>query len=230
MKNRLKVLFIDDNEIEEELSKISRTLKKQGKEIEHCFINVSCNKYKERVKDGSDRHLVARSIIDDINQQGLLDIDFDIIACDFNFADDYVNGYDLMCDLIAKAKQDRKRIRRARVLFYTGQVNSLKDTIIRDIRKFLNLKVDSVVDRTELTERIVRLSNIIWDEMDYESIFLKSLEPHKEKIFRNTYPQFIGKTISDIINEIEIESHHGREYLKSLVEHTVATMIELQGE
>ena len=159
-----------------------------------------------------------------------MELDFDIVACDFNFSDEYLNGYDLLSELISTATQRKNRIRKARILFYTGQVNALKAVVIDDIKRFVNLKIDSIVDRPQLIEKIVRLSNFIGEALDLEKIFLDQLEAHKDRMFKNTYPSFSGKKIKEIIHEVEKETPNGRHFLSCLVEQTVAHMIELQGE
>lgn len=228
MKNRIKVLFIDDYDVEDIISSISRTLRKEGKDLEVYILDISDAKYKEEVVKGGDVHIVKKLIIEDMYEQGLMDVDFDIVACDFNFSDEYVNGYDLISKLIAKAKQDRKRIRKARIVFYTGQVQELKNVVIGDVKGFVNLKVEAIVDRLQVIREIVKLSNIIGEELNLEQMLIKHLEPHKDLIFENIYPNFVGKTLAQIIHEIEVESSNGKTYLNSLVELTVAHMIKLQ--
>jgi hypothetical protein len=230
MHNRIKVLFIDDNELDDEVRKIQRSLGKQGKALDPYFIDVNKPEFKEVKIEGGNLHLVMKKLIDHIEQQGLMELDFDIIACDFNFSDDYLNGYDLISDLMAKAKQNRNRIRRAKIVFYTGQVKVLKQVVVDDIKRFVNLKVDSIIDRPQIVEKVVRLSNVIGEEIALEEMFLNLLEPHKERVFKNTCPKFDGKKIEVIIHEIEKEQPNGRIYLNSLIEQTVAHMIKLQGE
>jgi hypothetical protein len=141
-----------------------------------------------------------------------------------------VNGYDLLSKLLSKARNEKSRLRKARILFFTGQVKKLKEVVVDDIKGFIKLNVYSIIDRPHLVLNFVRLSNSIGQEMSLESMFLEHLEPHKDKIFKNTYPQFYGKNIFYIMDEIEKESHHGRQFLNTLVELTVAHMINLQVE
>lgn len=230
MRNNLKVLFLDDNDLDSEIESLNKSLQKQGMALISYYVNISDPKYKREVVKGGDKRLTKELIVEEIYNLGLMDIDIDIVACDFNFSDPYVNGYELLTDLIGKAKNNRNKIRKAKLVFYTGQVKELKEVVIKDMRKFLNLKIDSIVDRTQLTERILRLCNIINQELDLENIFLTHLESHKDRIFKNTYPNFQNKKIENIITEIEKETSHGKGYLNFLVEQTIAHMIELQGK
>ena len=232
MKKVLKILFIDDNDVEDEIENIQNILNRNGIELEHYFVDVSGPEFKETVNQGTDKKLVSRLILNEIEQKGYLDLDIDIVACDFNLKDDYVNGYDLICDLYAKAnvQKNRRRIRKARLVFYTGEVKKLSDVLVLDMKKFLILKAESVVDRPDLVPAIVGISNSVFEELNLESFFLESLEPFHDKVFSNTYPQFRGKALQEICKEIEKETHHGREFLRALVEFTVANMIELQAD
>ncbi|GIU15297.1 hypothetical protein TUM4261_32020 [Shewanella sp. c952] len=228
MKNTFKVLFIDDNDVSDEISSINRTLKRHGKRIDPVVVDVSSDDFfKENVKDGK-QYLSEPVIIEYIKNQGYMDYEFDIVACDFNFSDDYLNGYQLLVKLINHAKQDKNNIRKARILFYTGEVSSLTKVAVSDIQRLLSLKVDAIVDRPKLIETIVRMSNSIGNEFDFERMFLDQLDRHSDKLFYNTYPQFHGKTIDYIRNEVDKETDTGKKFVSSLVEQTVAHMIDLQ--
>lgn len=54
MENRIKVLFLDDNELEDEVENITRTLRRQGKVLEPYFIDISKAKYKQKIIDDGD--------------------------------------------------------------------------------------------------------------------------------------------------------------------------------
>ncbi|CAH6795017.1 conserved hypothetical protein [Vibrio chagasii] len=228
MKNSFKILFIDDNDVTDEVESITRTLKKSGKKLDHKVVNIKNSIFKKQNIAGGNYLLDKDKIMEYLYSSGYMDTKFDIIACDFNFSDDYLDGYQLLTTIVNRAKHDRKKIRRSKLVFYTGDKDKLTIAAGKDISKLIGLNINIIVDRPNLTNSIVRLTNQIATEINLEEKFIELLELHSEKEFKSTYPKFYGKKLGQISTEIEKETDNGKDYILSLVEQTVSHMIELQ--
>jgi len=223
----LKVLFIDDNSIDEELDTINRALARNNIRIDATIIDMKNPLFlKERVTGSSI--LSPIQIQEHLSNSGIMDTDFDIVACDFNFSDPYFDGYKLLTKLINLARSQRKLIRKAKFIFYTGDTADLEKIAGSDLKKLLPLKVELIVDREHLPDKLIRLINSIKSEIDLEKMFINYLEEHSDKNFVSTFTPFAGKNFSQISKEIEKGTENGKAFLESLIEQSVSHLIDLQ--
>jgi hypothetical protein len=227
MTTTLKILFIDDNSIVEEVDAISRALVKNNITIDPYVINMKLpDFFKDNAKHG--KVLAADKIQQHLLDTGVMDLDFDIVACDFNFSDPFYDGYKLLISLINFAKDNKKAIRNSKFIFYTGDTNSLEKVAGSDLKRLLPLKIEQIVDRENLSQEFIRLIHKTSNEVNLEKMFLSYLEEHQDKKFVSTFPPFSGKTLSYISAEIEKESENGKAFLKGLIEQSVSHLIALQ--
>ena len=55
----------------------------------------------------------------------------------------------------------------------------------------------------------------------------EELSEYSEHSFQSVYPQFRGKTITDVVREVENETHHGQQFEKLFIELTVSNILKL---
>ena len=160
-----------------------------------------------------------------------MDRKFDIVACDFNFSDDILDGYSLLTWLINTANHGRKsKIRKAKFLFYSGTTDKLEKVAGSDVKQLLGLKIEKIVDREHLAEAILTIVKKLQKDIDIISEFTTLFDEHSNKVFKSVYPQFKGYTLEQVREEIEKESDHGNLFIKALVEQTFSHMIKLQDD
>jgi len=227
MTTAFKVLFIDDNSIDEELDTINRALVKNNIRVDSHVVNMKLPQFFKRdPKDGPI--LSADQIKRHLFDEGIMDTAFDIVACDFNFSDPYYDGYKLLINLINNAKKHNKIIRNAKFLFYTGDTSDLEKIAGSDLKRLLPLKVEFIIDREHLPQELIRLIQKSRNEINVEKMFLSYLDEHRDKKFISTFPRFSGKNLSYIADEIEKGSDDGKAFLESLIEQSVSHLIALQ--
>jgi hypothetical protein len=227
MTATIKILFIDDNSIDEELDTISRALVKHNITIEPQVINMKNSDF-FKPHSAHGKVLSAEKIQEFLLTSGTMDTNFDVVACDFNFSDPFYDGYKLLISFINDARGNKKPVRNAKFLFYTGDTSDLEKVAGSDLKRLLPLKVEFIVDRQHLPQELIRLIHKTSSEINIEKMFLKYLEEHHDKKFISTFTPFSGMTLSDIANEIETENENGKAFLNSLVEQSVSHLIALQ--
>ena len=65
------------------------------------------------------------------------------------------------------------------------------------------------------------------DTFNFSLSLKRELEKHPEFKFKSVYPKFLDKTLLDIANEIDKDLPNGIDFQKSLLELTIAHLIEL---
>jgi len=58
----------------------------------------------------------------------------------------------------------------------------------------------------------------------------EQLLKHKDMKFSTGYSNFLGKTLGEIADEINRDTHHGKRFVAEIIEKAVAHMIELNDE
>jgi hypothetical protein len=227
MTANFKILFIDDNSIVEEVDEIRRALVKHNITIAPHVIDMKLpDFFKDNTKHGEV--LSAEKIQQYLVDNGVMDIDFDIVACDFNFSDPFYDGYKLLISLINFSKDNNKAIRRSKFIFYTGDTNNLEQIAGSDLKRLLPLKVEQIVDRRNLSQEFIRFIHNTSNEVNLEKMFLSYLGGHHDKKFISTFPPFSGKSFADISAEIETGSANGKAFLECLVEQSISHLVDLQ--
>lgn len=225
MKPR-KVLFIDDQDISSNFSRIRRALSKEGYLFQPTFVHVSEPTFQKTTEEGHrviDPHALKKYF-----QENFFETTFDIVACDVDFSDTY-NGFELLTWLYNSVNNTPKqKLRRAKFVFYTSNKQTLFNIASNEVEKLLRIKLEALVDRQNLVTEIARLVYKLDNEIDLVREFQSVLTPHQEKTFKGVYPVFNNKTIGEILHEIEVDSHHGIKFQKSLIEQALLHMIELQ--
>ena len=226
MKPR-KVLFIDDQDISSNFTRIEKALSSRGFLFEPTFVLVSEPTFQKTTDEGY--RIIDPIVLKEYFRDHFFDSTFDIVACDVDFSDPY-NGFELLTWLYNSVNKNnpKHKLRRAKFVFYTSNRQTLFKLASNEVEKLLRIKLEALVDREKLVEDIPRLIHKLDNEINLVREFQSVLTPHQDKVFKGVYPNFKDKTIGEVLHEIEVGSHHGINFQKSLIEQALHHMIELQ--
>lgn len=221
-----KILFIDDGNVEQIIASVTQKVRREGIELIVEVINPQSSKYLSCV--GVDYKIDFEKIKDDIDNNFSTKV-FDIVACDFNFANDDLNGYELIRWIINQSKSKGFSFRNANFICYSSEENKFCEHIIKneELIKLIKLNIHAFYKREHLVGELVALLKKINTEFSMSKHMQELLENEPDRVFRNIYPNFKSKTLAEIAKEIERGSHHGKEFQKYLIELTYAHILEL---
>lgn len=232
MKHK-KVLIIDDGDITNIIGKLASNLHQKGIRLDLEKIDLGDHKYKKLVQSDdlnkpNEYLLDFESIKTDILENHM-NTKYDLVACDFNFSNDTLNGYEVIKWIKNTAEGNNKRIKKAKFISYTSEEHKLKDHLFRneDIGKIFRLKLDDFFTRANLADRAASLLIKENKSANISNYLTSELENYSELKFNSVYPKFENKTFSEIAHEIDKETHHGQEFQKTMIDLTVAHMIDL---
>jgi uncharacterized membrane protein YheB (UPF0754 family) len=95
------------------------------------------------------------------------------------------------------------------------------------IKELVKLKIDDFINRDNLSKDLTSIFTKEKENYVFPEHIVKYLEKFPEQKFRNTFPKFKEKTLSEIAHEIDKDLPNGVEFQKYIVELTVAHLIEL---
>jgi hypothetical protein len=155
-------------------------------------------------------------------------IKLDLICIDFNLEDE-INGLDVLHQIC----QIRPR---TSYMMYSSNLEQLVKKIIgnydndKDRKKLLNriksltkYKIHDFVGRENYDEAIINWMSKNSQTLD--SMVEEKLLEYPDLVFQNTYPNFQGKTLSQIAEEIRLGSVHGDNFIKELIEQAISNMV-----
>jgi hypothetical protein len=227
-----KILIIDDATIEGTVERLQKNMVKRGFTPVITIINLSNNQYKSP-NDATGEILLDPVKIKEIIKKDHFDIRYDVVACDFNFANDIFTGFELLKWLINTSRGEKKRIRNAIFIFYSFEEEKFIEHVYQhaQIIKLINLEIDAFENRTGLPEKIPTLLTNQEAKIDYPRIIRSELEGYAEHVLKpGIYMPYEGKTLGRIVDEVEREEHHGVRFIKSMIERTTAHIIELNDD
>lgn len=221
-----KILFIDDGNVEQVIEAITQKVKREGIELVVEIINPQSSQYLSCV--GVNYKIDFEKIKIDI-ENNFSSKTFDIVACDFNFANDDLNGYELIRWIINQSKSNGFSFRNAKFICYSSEENKFCQHIIKndELIKLIKLNIYAFYKREYLVRELVSLLKKVNTEFSMSKHMQELLENEPDRVFRNIYPNFKSKTLAEIAKEIEKGSHNGNEFQKYLVELTYAHILEL---
>lgn len=227
MKSK-KILFIDDSDISENIGTITRKLKAKGYELQAEILNPKDQRFQEQ-NDNTGKLEANFNKIKEELKESHFSIRYDVVACDFCFANDQLNGYEVIKWLINKSKTDRATIRKSLFVSYSGEEEKFTDNIIKnhELIKLIKLNIYAFFTRTNLSDELSKLLLRETEILNLSNIIRDELEKHSNYEFKNIYPKFEGRSLGEVAREIENDSHHGIAFQKYMVELTVAHILDL---
>jgi hypothetical protein len=224
----MTVLFIDDDDISEIIGRLERSLKKNGITIVPTVLHIG-DQFKIPGGDNNEAHVLDFTKIKAELTASHLNVRYDLVACDFNFLDEGVNGFKLIKWLINVSKSQKNRIRTAKFVLYSSEKGkALQEAFSEDdMGDLVRLKLEDFIDRTKVSEDVANILLNSGKEINLTQKLIQEMDKHAQLKFRSAYPKFIDKTLSEIIQEIENDTHHGIAFQHNLIELAVAHMIDL---
>ncbi|MBR5131884.1 MAG: hypothetical protein IKV04_05005 [Alistipes sp.] len=220
-------LIIDDdnNQVKSFDTEIKRVLRQDGIEVEQVFVWTKDPKYINE----SDETLNYAQILSDC-QAILRDNHISVIACDYGIATnkDNFTGVDLLADIAESHAGIHK-------ILYSGTIHKvLKDIKDRDDEQIEThlLKLQMIDDfnggKGYAHKIIERLRN---PEVKFQQNILHLLKSkYPELTFKSCYPNFVGKRLKDVADEIEKDTPRGRSFQKALLDQVISYLIKINEE
>jgi hypothetical protein len=228
MTKNKKVLFIDDGNLDEIITRTTQRLKREGYTLTAVIVNPQDQAYQIKQKDSDNFHIDFTELKSVLSGEHC-SVGYDVVACDFNFANDPLNGYDVISWLINDSKSKKLRIRKAKFICYSSEEHKFSANFknSKDLIKLIKTKIDAFYKRDSMSNDLPALLLKKEETINLSNHFKELLEENSDLVFKNTYPKFENKTLGEIATEIEKDSYHGNEFQKFLVELTIAHLIDL---
>lgn len=222
-----RLLYIDDNKIDSQIDNLRGKLKKSGHELKEVFLNLSDDSFKKRDitnKIVLDARKIKSYIVENLAQES-----FDIVASDYDYSDINLDGYQLLSWIKNESFSKKYRLRFAKFCLYSAQQDKLVQELNNPekIKKLVKLRIDDFIDRNNLANDLFLLYMKPKEKYNYSRHILQYLEKFPEFEFQSVYPKFKGKSLAEIAHEIDKDLPNGIEFQRSLVELTIAHMIDL---
>ncbi len=222
-----RLLYIDDNKIDSQIENLRKKLKGVGFDLDETFINLNDEKFKKRDENQKvvlDINKIKDFIIENYSQEN-----FDIIASDYDYSDDKLDGYQLLSWIKNQSNSQKYRLRFAQFCLYSAEQDKLVVELNSPdkIKKLVKLKIDDFIDRNNLANELFSLFIKPKEKYNYSKHLIGYLEKYPDLVFNNVYPKFKGKQLSDIAHEIDKDLPNGIDFQRNLVELTIAHLIEL---
>ena len=218
--------MLDDGDISQTIERIRGKLRRIGFDILVDIINPQDQKYKSQV--GDKLEIDFDKIKSDISSN-YKNHKYDIVACDFSFSSETLNGYELIRWIINSSRSNGFKFRNAKFICYSSEDDKFKEHIINnnELIKLIKLNIHAFYKRDDLVNELSSLVKKLAESFSASEYFKNLLEQEENREFKNIYPQFIGKKLGEIAQEIDNDSHHGIEFQKYMTELTYAHILEL---
>ncbi len=221
-----KILMLDDGDISQTIENIRGKLRRVGFDISVDVINPQDFIFKSQMggKLEIDFDKIKNHINDNYKNEK-----YDIVACDFSFSSEKLNGYDLIRWVINNSRSSGFKFRNAKFVCYSGEEDKFKEHIINnnELIKLIKLNIHAFYKRDDLVDELSVLVKKVADNFSASEYFKCLLEQEADREFKNIYPNFSGKKLGEIANEIDSDTYHGKEFQKYMAELTYAHILEL---
>src|SRR5690348_13993462 len=91
-----QVLFIEDGDITEQVYRLKTVLRKQGVTLVETIFDLSEEGYRIVDPDNPSQTILDIEAIKRRLKEGVMNQRFDYVMCDFDFNDNYLNGFKLI--------------------------------------------------------------------------------------------------------------------------------------
>lgn len=157
----------------------------------------------------------------------------DVVATDFDLSDDNINGKHI-AEIAHKIRNN------VPIIIYSGDrskvvaevigdyKNMTSQNLIQKIINFKSLNLISCTERSGYPSEVIR--QLKKKDTHTTSILLRNLREYSELQFKSCYPNFQGKSLGDIANEIERNTPQGLDFQNALLEQTIAYLININSD
>lgn len=228
-----KCLLIDNEDQSTSIETIEREARRNGLTVICKQFNVGSTQRDDLLSEGRiDMGKVKSIFTSEFSNEK-----FDLIAFDWQLDDDDINGIELIRQF------DHNGIRKnTPKLLYSGLLQQVIESILEDykngnidtkyawnqINTLIRINIIDYVDRSSYEKSIIDVLGKLGDPI--EAILEKKLREYHNLTFRNTYPMFEGKTLSEIADIIEKDASQGNKFKNELIEQALAYLIHLNND
>lgn len=227
-----RCLIIDNEDQIDNFDTIIREGQQKNVKIECFQFNIGSPSRQDLLTDGK---IDIEKVIPVIKSE-FKGITFDIIAFDWDYEDDSIDGVELI-----RQFTHYKIFPKTPKMLYSGllkeQVRGYVDTyadpnknnnfqdLWNKLFPLISLEIVNFVERDAYEKSIaVFLSK---KHSDLNKLIVDELTKYPDLKFEDVHPRFRGMQLSDIINLIENDTSLGELFFKEIVERCIANMIEL---
>jgi len=230
--NTKQILFIEDGDITEQLERLRSVLQKQGITLIETILDLSNARYRKPNPDNASKTTLNIEEIKTTLRNSFMNKRFDYVMCDFDFADEKLDGFELIKWLKNVCESEKQRLRIAKFSLYSSEPEKLfkKHMSEEDISSLIKLRLNDFYSRTRIAVDFGSDVLNAKTEINLKEKLISELVKYKEMKFQSIYPKFKDKTLDEIATEIEKDTHHGNAFQESIIEITVAHIIDLNKE
>ena len=224
-----KVLFIDDGNVDEIVEKLRKNLARKGFTLSEYIIDLNLQEFKKNSQIEDGKLILDFPKIKEYINEKYINESIDLIACDYHYANDPLDGYDLLKWIKNESTSKKYRIRRAKFVLYSSEGDKFaeKTNSVDDVSKLIRIRFDDFLKREKLADDLTKLILKQNSSFDFLSAIIKELDKHPKFKFKSVYPKFEGKNLQEIAEEIDKDLPNGIDFQKNLAELTIAHLIEL---
>jgi hypothetical protein len=176
--------------------------------------------------------IVKARIEEELNTSKYLRQDVHLIICDYDLADEYINGFDIV-QLLRNELKSRKKI-----LLYSSNIDNVVEKIITGNKDIVIKQIIDLVkvNILEFCKRDEHLVEAIFKHLKEESIFSSDnyfetqLYKYQNYTFKAVYDKFQNFTLGEIVAVIKARPDEGELFKKEMIEQVVAYMINIEDE
>lgn len=224
-----KVLFIDDGNVDAIVEKLRKNLQRQGITLLEEIINLDVLEFKKSAIDDDKKLVFDFSKIKTYILEKYINESFDLIACDYHYANDPLDGYIILKWIKNESTSKKYKIRRARFVLYSSEGDKFakKTNSVDEVSKLIRIRFDDFLKREKLADDLTKLLLKQKTTFDFSNMIIKELEKYSDFEFKSVYPKFKGKTLEEIAQEIDKELPNGIDFQRNIAELTIAHLIKL---
>ena len=225
------VILIDDRPNIASSSTIKNILRRANDNHQLKINLFPLNPKEERFVD-EDGNIVLARLVEILDTDGYLKQSIQLIACDYDFGGDKINGFEIIRELRNTLHSKKK------VILYSSNIEDVIGKILEG-------------DKAEVTDKIVDLvsssiSSFCKKDNQLEEAMIKHLNAegqfsadkaieaelyrYKDYRFKNTYDKFENKTLGEIADFIAKHKHEGDLLKQEIVQQLIAYMIMMDNE
>lgn len=222
-----RLLYIDDNRIDSQIENLRKKLKRSGFDLDETFLNLNDEMFKKR--DENQKVILDLKKIKEYITENYSQENFDIVASDYDYSDENLDGYQLLSWIKNQSKSQKYRLRFAQFCLYSAEQDKVVEQLNSPdkIKKLVKLKIDDFIDRNNLANDLFSLFIKPKEKYSYSKHLIDYLEKYPDLVFNNVYPKFKGKSLTEIAHEIDKDLPNGIDFQKNLVELTIAHLVDL---